>query len=556
MKEIKDLERPHNDALNYKHRKEKDLFNKIFLRTVELDEIIRPSTYFLMGEKGSGKTAYAVYMENNKYKDHICHVTTMTETQYHQFIQLKRAGKLNYSDYANIWRSMLLFIVARTIVSQNKDLLSSITGKFKKVEASIRKWAQNSMSPEVETAFNAIIKDFDEVNLQAPEVASIKGGRHIETSTSSVKLKSHLLDRENDFKESISSLKLGKNHILFFDGIDYRPEQIPYQEYVQCIKGLGEAVWQLNSEFFPSIRDSKGRLKIVLLVRPDVFHALNLYNSNSRFQDNTVFLEWSTPEKEYQSSNLFEMAGKFFASQQPIAPAPADAWRHYYENGQRDAASFRRFLRISFQKPRDALTFIRITINHTVKSGRGSDSRFPPDAASSHAFSRDYADYLLGEAKNYAAFYMTQEDFYKYVKFFQFLNGQHTFDFEVFERAYVRFKAWAQGENFNATAYLRDSTSLLQLFYDMNIIGFYEEAEDKSERFVHWSFRDRSLNNIAPKVKSEAMLTLNAGISKALEIGKQLKSNASDSAKPREMRTDRRRRAPRRRKPKAPAPTP
>jgi hypothetical protein len=28
----------------------------------------------------------------------------------------------------------------------------------------------------------------------------------------------------------------------------------------------------------------------VLLVRPDVFHALNLYNSNSRIQDNSVYL--------------------------------------------------------------------------------------------------------------------------------------------------------------------------------------------------------------------------------------------------------------------------
>ena len=81
------------------------------------------------------------------------------------------------------------------------------------------------------------------------------------------------------------------------------------------MKGLAEAIWQLNTEFFNTIRDSRGRIKIVLLVRPDVFHTLNLYNSNSRLQDNTVFLDWATNENEYRGSNLFEVSGRYFAMQ-------------------------------------------------------------------------------------------------------------------------------------------------------------------------------------------------------------------------------------------------
>jgi len=554
MKEIRHLERPHNDALNYKHRKEKELFNKIFLRTVELDEIIRPSTYFLMGEKGSGKTAYAVYMENNQYKEHRCQVTTMTETQYSRFIQLKRSGKLNYSDYANIWRSMLLFIVARMILANSQGFFTSFTGKYKQIEKSIKSWSHNAMNPEIETAFNAILRETEVAEIKNSQIGGVKGEQTKESSAAGVSIRHHLLNCENDFKEAIASLNLSRNQILFFDGIDYRPESISYSEYLQCIKGLGEAVWQLNSEFFPSVRDSKGRIKIVLLVRPDVFHALNLYNSNSRFQDNTVFLEWSTTEKECSGSKLFEMAGRYFSSQQPFASKPSEAWAHYYEGGRSESHVFKRLLRHSFQKPRDVLTFIRITMAHAIKSGRGSMDAFAADSATSHAFSREYSDYLLGEAKNYAAFYMTQDDFYKYVKFFQFLNGKHTFDFATFEAAYVKFKAWANGEAFDATAYLRDPPSLLQLFYDMNIVGFHEEAEDGSERFVHWSYRDRSLNNIAPKVKSEAMLTLNAGISKALEIGKALQSKAQAEAKPRQFNPKRTRRRRNGRRNKAPTP--
>ena len=65
---------------------------------------------------------------------------------------------------------------------------------------------------------------------------------------------------QDRLKESISTLTLSDSHVLFVDGIDYRPESVPYREYVECIKGLGEAIWQLNTEFFNTIRDSRGRV--------------------------------------------------------------------------------------------------------------------------------------------------------------------------------------------------------------------------------------------------------------------------------------------------------
>ena len=69
-----------------------------------------------MGEKGSGKTAYSTYLETHTVYGHRCKLTTMTETQYRRFVELKRQGKLAYSDYANIWRSMLLFIAGRMLL--------------------------------------------------------------------------------------------------------------------------------------------------------------------------------------------------------------------------------------------------------------------------------------------------------------------------------------------------------------------------------------------------------------------------------------------------------
>lgn len=522
-KAIRLLKEPFNDALNYRSRAEKDLFNKLFLQTEEIKKCLAPSTYFLMGEKGAGKTAYAVFLENNIVEGHRCQVTTMTETQYKRFIELKRQGKLNYSDYANIWRSMLLFLVGRMLVLKSKGFFQKLTGKFKTVEKELAKWTKNALNPEIESAFEAITSASFAANVGHKDKAQLSGEARAQQKENVPQLRHHLLEAENALKEAISTLTLSDSHILFVDGIDYRPESVPYPEYIECVKGLAEAIWQLNTEFFNTIRDSRGRIKIVLLVRPDVFHTLNLYNSNSRLQDNTVFLDWATNENEYRGSNLFEVSGRYFSMQNGNETSSEVAWRHYYQDDQNDGATFKRLLKITFQKPRDILTFIRLTREMTIQSGRGGDNRFSHDLLSEPAFTRKFSEYLLGETKNYAAFYMTQTDFHNYLKFFQYLDGRKRFTFEQFSAAYAQFLKWADGETFKAREFMRDAEALLQFFYDVNIIGYTESLEDDRETYFHWSYRERSLIDIAPKVKSTGTLLVNPGVAKALDIGKSFK---------------------------------
>jgi hypothetical protein len=517
------LKEPFNDAINYRSRAERDLFNKLFLRTKELNDCLSPSVYFLMGEKGAGKTAYAVFLENNTVDGHRCQLTTMTETQYKRFIEMKRQGKLNYSDYANIWRSMLLFLTGQMLVLKSKSFLHKITGKFSVVEAELSKWTKNALNPEIESAFEAITSNTFGGSIGAKDRAQINAENRSQEKENSPQLRHHLLETENALKEAIYSLKLADSHVLFFDGIDYRPESVPYYEYLQCVKGLAEAIWQLNTEFFSTIRDSRGRIKIVLLVRPDVFHALNLYNSNSRLQDNTVFLDWTTNEKEYRSSNLFQAGGRYFSMQNDNSATPAAAWNHYYQDEQSDGATFRRLLRLTFQKPRDVLTFIRLTREIRINGGHSGENQFPLRIIDEPAFNRKFSEYLLGETKNYAAFYMTQIDFQNYLKFFQYLDGHRRFTFGEFSSAYAEFLKWAEGEEFKAREFMRDAEALLQFFYDVNIIGYQDTVENEGESYFHWSYRERSLVDIAPKVKSSGVLLINPGIAKALDIGKSFK---------------------------------
>jgi hypothetical protein len=517
-KSLKDLQEPFNDAFNYRTRPEKDFFNKIFLLTEELRACLKPAVYYLIGEKGSGKTAYAAYLESNEIDETRCKLTTMTESQYKRFIALKRDGKLSYSDYSNIWRPMLLHMTCQSILDKSKNFLAALTGKFKGIEAEITRFNKNALNPEVEVAFEAINEMALNASLENKDIGKLGSEFRTKDTDRTSTIKHHLLEAETTLKVALGELKLKHSHVLFIDGIDYRPESVPYNDYLACIKGLGEAVWQLNNDFFGNIRDSKGRIKIVLLVRPDVFHALNLYNSNSRLQDNSVFLNWFTTEKEYRTSRLFEASGKYFSSQQATSVSIDMAFDQYFQTKQSDQL-FKRLLKTSFQKPRDILTFIRIARNLQLKRGMGNVAAFPPGIVQDPIFTNEYSDYLLGEVRNYSAFYMEQNDFAKYLKFFQFLDGKMEFNFEEFTKAFNSFIKWAKGETFNATEYLRDPQALLQFLYDVNLIGYKEQGENVSDKFFHWSFRERSLNNLSPKVKTTGGLMINPGIAKAIDIG-------------------------------------
>lgn len=521
-----ELQEPFNDAVNYKTRQQKEFFSKIFLRTDELLNVLKPSIYYLIGEKGSGKTAYAAYLESNDVEKTRCRLSTMTETQYKRFITLKRRGRLEYSDYANIWRPMLLNMVAQALILKSKGFLASVTGKFDNLEQEIQRFNKDALNPEVDVAFEMVNGSVDSLSLGYEKFAQAEMRDETRTTEKAESIKHHLLEKETSLKLALADLSLRKDHVLFVDGIDYRPEDVPYADYLACVKGLGEAVWQLNSEFFANIRDSKGRIKVVLLVRPDVFHKLNLYNSNSRLRDNAVLLDWATTEAAMRSSRLYEATGKYFSSQQSFPSPPIEAADNYL-SAHDDNFVFRRLLRTSFQKPRDILTFVRIARSICIKQlGRSASTSFESDTVRHPTYTKDFSDYLLGEVRDYSDFYMEQEDFFLYIKFFQYLDGKGEFSFEEFSRAYEKFKRWISGERVQATEYLRDAEALLQFFFDVNVIGYRESMGEEHEKFVHFSFRERTLTNIAPKVKTTALLVVNPGVAKALDIGLQAKATS------------------------------
>lgn len=97
MKLVKDIELGFADAENYKRRENKELLNRVFIRDAHLDSLCEPHVSFLIGEKGTGKTAYSIFLTNNSYKNTTSNTRYVRETEYQKFISLKRETHLSLS---------------------------------------------------------------------------------------------------------------------------------------------------------------------------------------------------------------------------------------------------------------------------------------------------------------------------------------------------------------------------------------------------------------------------------------------------------------------------
>jgi hypothetical protein len=317
VKQIKYLTFGFSDAENYKRRENKELFNNLFMRNDFLERIANPSTTFLVGDKGAGKTAYAVYMTNNEYANTVSSLRYIRETEYQKFITLKIEKHLSLSDYASIWKVIIYLLLAEQIYKkEGKHLLFDKYIRFRALLAAIHEYYIHAFSPEIIHALQFVQDSKLAAELLAKR-AKVIGEQNESITFSESRFQTNLLYIQKNFESALKSLKLNKNHIVFIDGIDIRPSSIPYDEYLRCIKGLANAVWEINNDFFPSIRDSTGRLRAVLLIRPDIYASLGPQNQNTKIRDNAVLLKWITTYRDHRNSDLFAVSDKLLAHDQP-----------------------------------------------------------------------------------------------------------------------------------------------------------------------------------------------------------------------------------------------
>ncbi|MBU4575379.1 MAG: hypothetical protein KJ576_12145 [Proteobacteria bacterium] len=239
-----------------------------------------------------------------------------------------------------------------------------------------------------------------------------------------------------------------------------------------------------------------------------------------------MFLDWRTTYPEYRSSNLFQVVDKVLSVQQDNEMEVGEAWDYYFNwraphmvNDYGEHSSFISFLRYSYSRPRDVLSAMQIMQAIVLERNLTKKRSFAGSDFTNNDYKNRFSQYLMGGIKDQLSFYYDENDYSGFVAFFDFLKGKREFDYQEYCLAYERFMDYVFEHLQEIPEFVDSKEIFLQFLYDTNILCYIEDGD--FDKFFRWCYRERSLSNIAPKVKLHSRYKIHNALEKALNVGGQ-----------------------------------
>lgn len=517
MKNIIDLQFGKTDA-NLNKINDWQFIEKTFFFDETIAKIQHPDNYYLLGEKGAGKTAYANYLSQKNINNFVSKRINISETDYSYFVELKDQKKIILPDYTLLWKNIILYQLLKKIIELDEEILivpllnqifNSPLRKIKEVikDFEINKYSTGSNITEVFLSEEKRAKlSVKILEVEAKDIESVKKSEN--------NIGNPQENFFNTFINVFQSFKLKHNFIFFIDGLDLKPSQIEFSSFLDCVKGLSYAVEELN------IRDldiHEGKLKIMLLVRPDIFSELGLRNTNLKINSNSVILDWRTINSKLNSSKIFKLIDGILNNQQPVKSALGNSWNHYFNFEINGNLSFQEMLKFTFMRPRDLIQLLNLMKEASLENNFNVNFFTERDFKYSL---RNFSNYLLGEIKDQISFYHNKDDYNSLLRLFQFMNGNTSFDYHTFcNDIYANFKAYHQAHKLGIPSFAQSPEQLLQFLFQLNIICYQEKS--LSGIFYKWSYKEKGYSDINPQVKFFTKYLIHDGLKKALNTGQK-----------------------------------
>ena len=532
MKQLAEINLGYGDAINYRNnRRYMDMFAATFVKDEKLERLMNDDTYFLIGDKGTGKTAYAVYLENNEYKNTKSRVIEIGQTDFKLFMNFQRLGFLQLADFTRVWKIILLMNMADFI--DKSDIASfgpNRSAKFEEIKNSIDNYYDNAFIPEVSGSFRYVF-DSASASKAGIDISVLENigfnlngeeSQRFQEEHNISKFQNNLLELERDYISAFSRLKIKRNRFIFIDSIDILVDGYTMEEYQTCLRGLANAILDINKGIFRSMPVDGGFLKIILAIRTDIFPILRLHNQANVIRDNSVVLDWRTAYASYRKSPLFLLCNRLLTYENDDVNEN-NAWDTYFPwhtvstNDRKSFDdSFINCLKLSLSRPRDLISIMKaIQKSSAKKAGIVSEL----DDLISHDTQNEISNYYIDEAKDWCLHKFSDKGFKTFMFFFQFLNGKARFSYPEYEKFFKEYVAQVEARNLEKFEELKDKNDFLQLLFDLNMICYYEKLANGDE-YYRFCYREREIYNLSPQVKINSIYGVHYALLKALNLGR------------------------------------
>jgi hypothetical protein len=517
-----------HDASVFQEKNNHVVLSRVFYDDNNASRALEQDQYFIIGEKGTGKTIIAQYLSNIRTEKN-CSVLDFSSIDFETFRKLSNEGHFKFIQADQIWQVLLMVIAAEIVVKNEADILSFI--KFKEFHDAIREFYNDRFSPEFPVAVQLVENAEFVGKLSQKYVGEAVSSVGLERTINSQKGESPLNNVRSHFADAFKKARIRQDHVIFIDRIDVKPDDVDFEKFIHSLRSFVRAALYLNEQVFPKMKGQK-RIKFVLLLRPDIFDKLNLQNQSARVSDNSLVLNWDTTYDSFRNSSIFALADRFLGRQTNINFEGGEAWDyfvepsvlHSYEREHADGInkSFREFLRLSWFRPRDIIRGLHICQEQPECRSKVTRDGFEKSI-------RRFSDYMYGEVKDFSRFYFSDDTFDLIERFFSEVQRLDVMNYDSFRRAHEEFvrKLKASPINYDLDPRVADPDSFLQILYSSNIICWrtrdeYGGVED------YWAFRERTAAQLEPKVGHYCDYAVHYGLRRALRVNRKLVTAVRD----------------------------
>lgn len=351
--------------------------DRYFWHVREADEIAQGHKYFIIGRKGSGKTAICEYFTRQRKFDVFAEKLSFKNFPFNDLYSHKNPHFTSPNQFITIWKYLIYSTICRLMLRNHaleeplRQQLSSLYADETSLSRRIGRW--------VGKEFGISLFGLSVISNQLPPGAPHNWTEHV------------------DFLEDLLSQYAGNaTYFVLFDELDedYRDviESKQHEQYTALITSLFKAVQDVRTTFSD---DKRIRLYPVVFLRDDIYEIVQDSDKN-RWGDFRVDLDWDTDK--IKKLIAFRISRALDAQCTSILPFE-DAWSRVFGSRPIGIGGRRRRLVSTFEfigrstllRPRDFVSYLQNCAQHAVEN----EGKVSPDIV--RAVDKAFSNYLRQE---------------------------------------------------------------------------------------------------------------------------------------------------------------
>jgi hypothetical protein len=453
-------------------------------------KIVREHAYFVIGRKGTGKSAIYNWIKNREAENGmIISNLSFKSFPFQKLLNLSNDDFSRPNQYQSIWKYIILSEFAKQIVldaqnnkhSHYSELYDFVKYKFGKNLKDLHTKITTSTS---KTEFGLQFKGFGP---KQTSEESMQLGDEIENiSEINSRLEDLILDNLAETQRSylIQFDQLDDNYTLYIDN----------KKYFESLISLFKVIYSLNSLILGCNKNSK----VIAYLRSDIYNQFSSNDPDSaKFDYHTYKLNWTIINKnDWNNPPLLQLMN--IRIENSVSELTGKGSFNYIFNkrfiklreNRKPIEPFRYIIHRTFHRPRDLVQFC-------IKIREQADIMNRLDVSTIMAAEKEYSSWLIDELKNEIAPIIPSTD-----TLFALLRtiGTETFNSNYFKRKYFE----TGNKNIN-----KSPEALLRYLYDLGIVSNIQFGKNGASLY---SIIRNEKSKFDPKMKA----VIHSGILKGL----------------------------------------